>query len=82
MGRKARRGRKQPERRGPSIDEIVARERDARERCRNKQWFETEQQARTIALMHRARWGEDHVPYRCELCDGWHLASRRPAPGR
>ena len=82
MGRKARRGRKPPEQRGPSSEEIFERERAQRERCKAKQWFATESEARTIALMHRAQWGEDHVPYRCELCDGWHLASRKPPAGR
>ncbi len=82
MPRKARRGRKPPQRRGPSAEELFERDRRARERCRSKQWFETEAEAKTIVLMHRAQYGEDSVPYRCELCDGWHLASRRPMEGR
>lgn len=82
MGRKARRGRKPPERKGPDVETILAREQRHRERCRTKQWFETETDARTFALYHRAQWGEDRIAYRCELCDGWHLASRKPMPGR
>ncbi len=82
MGRNARRGRKQPERSGPDPEAVFAREQLQRERCKTKRWFETESEARAIALMHAAKWGEDQVPYRCELCDGWHLASRKPMPGR
>ena len=82
MGRKARRGRKQPERQGPDPEAVFAREQRARERCRSKRRFETESEARAIALYHRTQWGEDSVPYHCELCDGWHFASRKPMPGR
>ena len=83
MGRgKARRGRKPPQRAAPDLEAIAAREQRHRERCKTKRVFGTEQEARTFALYHRTQFGEDNVPYRCELCDGWHLASRRPPPGR
>lgn len=51
---------------------------DERERrkCQAKQWFETEAEARAQALMLRTQWGEDRVAYSCDICGGWHLASR------
>ena len=83
MGRgKARRGRKSPQRPGPDLAAIAAREQRHRDRCAAKRSFDDEQEARTFALYHRTQFGEDNVPYRCELCGNWHLASRRPPPGR
>lgn len=82
MPRKARRGRKPPQRRTTDVEAAFERERRQRERCRAKQWFDTEAEARTIAAMHRARYGEISAPYHCDLCGGWHLSSRRPLEGR
>jgi hypothetical protein len=83
MGRsKARRGRRPPERRGPDLEAIAAREQAHRDRCARKRDFDTEQEARTFALYHRTQFGDDTVPYECDLCGRWHLASRRPPPGR
>lgn len=83
MGRgKARRGRKPPQREAPDLDAIAAREQAHRDRCAKKRSFDTEQEARTIAAMHRARWAEDNVPYLCDFCGSWHFASRKPPPGR
>jgi hypothetical protein len=72
-----RKARRRPPRAAPrDVEADFARVERARERCRSKQWFATEAEARAIALMHRTQWGEDRVPYACEHCDGWHLASR------
>jgi len=54
----------------------AARQAREQERCAAKQWFETEAEARALALMHRTQWGEDRVAYSCDVCGGWHLASR------
>ena len=53
--------------------------------CRLKQWFATEPQARSHALMQRTQYGEQRHAYRCPVCDGWHLsrkAADAPAPPR
>jgi hypothetical protein len=65
-----------PAPRGPSPAAAAARAERERARCEGKQWFETEAEARSIALMHRTQWGEDRVAYACTICGGWHLASR------
>jgi hypothetical protein len=52
------------------------RRSDARVRnCAAKRWFATEAEARAAALWDRTQFGERHKPYRCDLCDGWHLTS-------
>jgi len=52
------------------------RRSEARARaCRTKRWFATEAEARAAALWDRTQFGERRRPYRCELCDGWHLTS-------
>ena len=58
------------------------RERDRRHRdaCRSKRWFATEAQARAVSAADRAQYGDRFAPYRCDLCDGWHLTRERPAP--
>lgn len=61
------------------IEKWFADERGRRERleraCRQKRWFDSEAEARAVALMDRTRFGERRRPYRCELCGGWHLTS-------
>ena len=66
-----------PPRRAPSdVEASFAHTQRERDRCAQKQWFASESEARAFALMHRTQYGEDRVAYRCEHCDGWHLASR------
>jgi hypothetical protein len=55
-------------------DEERRREGHA-ERCRRKRWFATEGEARAVALMDATQYRQRLAPYRCELCDGWHLTS-------
>ncbi len=61
------------------IERWFAEERQRSERrarsCRNKRWFESEAEARAAALWDRTQYGERRTPYRCDLCDGWHLTS-------
>ena len=47
--------------------------------CENKERYASEAEARAIALMNAAP-GQPAAtkPYRCEICGGWHLTSRRP----
>jgi hypothetical protein len=52
-----------------------ARQQQRADACRRKRWFATEAEARSVAVMDRAQYGERHRPYRCDLCDGWHLTS-------
>ena len=83
MGRrKARSGRKPREGAAVDVDAVIAREQNARARCETKARFESEAEARTFVLLHRAQWGENPVPYQCEFCRGWHFASRKPPAGR
>ena len=65
-----------------NVDAVIQRERTARARCESKRRFDSESEARTFVLVHRAQWGEDPVPYQCEFCRGWHFATRRPLGGR
>lgn len=62
------------------------REQRRRDACARKRWFESESEARAHAAMQRSRHGEVVHPYRCPLCDGWHLSSGpaegSPAPER
>ena len=44
-----------------------------------ERWFATEAEARAAALWDRTQFGERHKPYRCDLCDGWHLTSAQAA---
>ena len=57
------------------------RRRSERERdCRAKRWFVSEAEARAAALWDRTQFGERRRPYRCEVCDGWHLTTEQRAP--
>jgi hypothetical protein len=56
----------------------LERERRARAACAAKDRFASEGEARAMALMHVPGRGPRSVAYRCELCGGWHLTSRRP----
>ncbi len=67
-----------PAPRGADPGQAAARAVRDRERCAAKQWFETREEAAALVLMHRTQWGEDRVPYACDVCGGWHLASRGP----
>ena len=59
--------------------EQQGREQARADACRAKQWFASEAEARTHALMQRTQYGGDRHAYRCPVCDGWHLASpKRP----
>jgi hypothetical protein len=55
----------------------IERERRAHEACAAKDRYESESEARATALMHVPGRGSRSVAYRCELCNGWHLTSRR-----
>ena len=83
MGRRKARSGQKP-RTGPPVDVdlVIAREREARDRCASKRTFETEAEARSIIAMHRAYYGETQIPYQCEFCRQWHLATQRPPEGR
>jgi hypothetical protein len=49
----------------------------AREVCASKDRYATESEARAIAIMHVPGRGDRSTPYHCDVCDGWHLTSRR-----
>jgi hypothetical protein len=51
-------------------------ERRARAACAAKDRFDTEDEARAMALMHVPGRGPRAVAYHCRLCGGWHLTSR------
>lgn len=57
------------------FDEEQRRSRARVQNCRSKRWFESEPEARAAALWDRTQFGERRRPYRCDLCDGWHLTS-------
>jgi rubrerythrin len=61
----------------PRIDVALERERRARAACAAKDRYENESEARATALMHVPGRGDRSVPYRCDVCGGWHLTSRR-----
>jgi hypothetical protein len=65
--------------RPPPVDSSRAleRERRARAACAAKDRYASEGEARATALMHVPGRGSRSVPYRCPVCDGWHLTSRR-----
>jgi hypothetical protein len=45
--------------------------------CATKERYDSEAEARSIALMNAPRGrGTATTPYRCEVCGGWHLTSR------
>lgn len=45
--------------------------------CANKQWFATESEARSHALMQRNQYGEQRFAYRCPVCEDWHLSRQQ-----
>lgn len=49
----------------------------ARAACTAKDRYASESEARAFALMHVPGRGNRSVPYRCAVCDGWHLTSKR-----
>ncbi len=53
--------------------------RDARRRevCVSKRRFDSEAEARAVALWDRTRFGTELTCYRCAECDGWHLTGGR-----
>jgi hypothetical protein len=45
--------------------------------CATKERYDTEAEARSIALMNAPRGKPaSTTPYRCDVCGGWHLTSR------
>jgi len=62
-------------------DSVQRRQAQRLRACQNKRWFETEAQSRAAALWDRTQFGERRQPYRCDICDGWHLTSV-PSAGR
>jgi hypothetical protein len=70
-------------RRNPRRDEpkplafTLGPQKKAREVCASKDRYATESEARAIAIMHVPGRGDRSLPYHCEVCDGWHLTSRR-----
>jgi hypothetical protein len=67
---------RRPRRRSPrplSYDTGLDRRRAA---CATKERYESEAEARSIALMNAPRGrGAGTTPYHCDVCDGWHLTS-------
>ena len=49
----------------------------ARATCATKERYDSEAEARSIALMNAPRGrGAATAAYHCEICGGWHLTSR------
>jgi len=45
--------------------------------CETKERYDSEAEARSIALMNVPRGrGAATAPYHCDVCGGWHLTSR------
>lgn len=58
-------------------DPVREAERAQRRRavCAAKDRYASESEARAFALMHQPGPGRRAVPYRCDVCEGWHLTS-------
>ena len=65
-------------RRPPAPPPVAFQPRAAqRATCATKERYESEAEARSIALMNTPRGrGAATSAYRCEVCGGWHLTSR------
>lgn len=55
------------------VERIARQEARRREACAGKVRYDTEAEARSIALMHVPGRGPRATPYLCDVCDGWHL---------
>jgi hypothetical protein len=67
-------------RRAPAPPPVTFQPRSASARatCSNKERYDSEAEARSIALMNAPRGrGAATSPYRCEICGGWHLTTSR-----
>ncbi|MSW83663.1 MAG: hypothetical protein F2832_02800 [Actinobacteria bacterium] len=62
------------------FEEGREREQRRRDACSSKRRFATEAEARAIAAQDRAAYGDRFSPYRCDLCEDWHLTRDRSAP--
>ena len=52
-------------------------QRAQRAACETKERYDSEAEARSIALMNVPRGrGAATAPYHCDVCGGWHLTSR------
>jgi hypothetical protein len=69
-----------PDRAVENVEQRLAAEQRRRETCARKDRFESEGEARSFAIMHSPGRGPRRQPYRCEVCDGWHLTSRPTPP--
>ncbi|HWK30278.1 MAG TPA: hypothetical protein VNS09_27160 [Solirubrobacter sp.] len=65
-------------RRAPAPPPVTFRPRAAQaSTCATKERYDSEAEARSIALMNAPRGrGTATTAYRCEICGGWHLTSR------
>jgi hypothetical protein len=65
-------------RRAPGPPPVVFQpSRAVRASCETKERYTSEAEARSIALMNAAPGRAAATkPYRCTVCDGWHLTSR------
>lgn len=63
-----------------NVEKRLAAEQRGRENCARKDRYESESEARSIAIMHSPGRGPRQQPYECELCGGWHLTSRPAGP--
>lgn len=67
----SRRGRDTPPR--PDLARLAEQEARRREACAAKVRYDTEDEARSFALMHTPGRGLRATPYLCDVCGGWHL---------
>ena len=72
---KSRRGR--PARRQPQPPSAPSEREHWRSDGLPKTRFATQDEANRSSLYHRLESGSDLDPYRCRICDGWHLGSAR-----
>jgi hypothetical protein len=61
----------------PAPLRVVPDPERARAACVAKDRYASESEARAFALMHVPGRGNRSVPYRCDVCGGWHLTSKR-----
>ncbi len=62
---------------GEPVNEYGSLERQ----CTHKRWYRTRRHAKLGAQESRERYGVALEPYRCQICEGWHLTTKEAAHG-